>query len=241
MPIKMSNINKTCPESDIFEALLSLDGQNILELGCGEAQLTRLIAQGGAARQIMATEVDDVQHHKNLLITDLPNVVFARCASEYIEAKDNTFDTVFMFKSFHHVPIELMPQALLEIKRVLKINGYLYISEPIFMGEFNEILRLFHDEQRVREAAFTEIQTAITHKQYVLEKELFFNSPVHFDNFSHFEQQVIGVTHSEHQLSDELYEKVKQRFNHYFSHNKGHFVIPIRVNLLRNIDYADEA
>ena len=29
-----------------------------------------------------------------------------------------------------------------------------YISEPIFAGDFNDVLRLFHDEEQVRQYAF---------------------------------------------------------------------------------------
>jgi len=68
--------DKTCAESEIFEKILSLDGKEILELGCGNADLTRLIATSGHDRNITATEVDEVQHAKNLSIHDLPNVTF---------------------------------------------------------------------------------------------------------------------------------------------------------------------
>ena len=37
--------------------------------------------------------------------------------------------------------------------RVLRPCGLVYISEPIYAGNFNDILRLFHDEQAVRLAA----------------------------------------------------------------------------------------
>lgn len=43
--------DKVCKESDIFEEILNLDGKNILELGCGKAQMTRLIATNGTAEQ----------------------------------------------------------------------------------------------------------------------------------------------------------------------------------------------
>ena len=84
-----------------------------------------------------------------------------------------TVDVVLMFKSLHHVPVDLMDQALREIRRVLKPDGLVYISEPLFAGEFNEILRLFHDEQKVREAAFSAVKKAVDAGLFRLVEEIF--------------------------------------------------------------------
>ena len=233
MKISNESIPTSCPEAEIFESVLSLNGQNILELGCGDSALTRLIATTGDNRVITATEVDEVQHKKNQLIDDLPNVSFALAGSEDIPAGNDSFDVVFMFKSLHHVPEHLMKKALQEVKRVLKPNGIAYISEPIFTGEFNEILRLFHDEEKVRKAAFDALETAVNEQEFILMDELFFNAPMIFADFEQYAEKVIGVTHSDHQLSDELYECVKQKFELTFAKNAGNFLIPIRVDLLQ--------
>ncbi len=233
MKLKQTIIEKTCPEAEIFESVLTLDNQFILELGCGDAVTTRLIAETGKGRAVTATEVDIIQHTKNLLIDDLPNVDFVLCGSERIPVADNTFDTIFMFKSFHHVPKELMEQALDEVNRVLKPSGFVYISEPIFAGAFNEILRLFHDEEVVRQAAFDALQKAVDKGAFSLIDEIFFNAPVHFDHFGHYEEKVIGATHSDHNLSDELYAQVKQSFEQAYKLNNGDFNVPIRVDILQ--------
>jgi len=233
MKLNPEVIDKTCPEAEVFESVLSLDKQNILELGCGDAFITRLLAMTGEGRTITAAEVDVIQHEKNLLIDDLSNVDFILSGSEKIPSDDNSFDVVFMFKSFHHVPKELMEQALYEVKRVLKPGGHVYISEPIFAGEFNEILRLFHDEEEVRQAAFDTIKKVVDDKTFLLVDELFFNTPVVFDHFAHYAEKVIGATHSDHQLSDELYARVKQKFEQAYAKNEGNFIIPVRVDLLQ--------
>jgi len=235
MKISTPNPVKTCPEAEVFESLLSLNNQNILELGCGDATLTRLIATTGENRTITANEVDTIQHQKNMLIDDLPMVTFKLAGCEDIPAPENSFDTIFMFKSLHHVPESLMEQALEEIKRVLKPNGHAYISEPVFSGDFNEVLRLFHDEEKVRKAAFEAIKNAVDTDKLALVDELFFNTPVMFESFEQFAERVIGVTHSEHNLSDDLLAKVEQKFNEFHANNDGNFLIPIRVDLLQKI------
>ncbi len=233
MKITVKKINRLCDEAEIFESVLSLDNQDILELGCGDATLTRVIATTGSGRSIMATEVDSICHEQNLLINDLPNVDFSLSGCESIPSDDNHFDTVFMFKSFHHIPAHQMSACLQEIKRVLKPDGMAYISEPIFFGDFNEVLRIFHNEEAVRNSAFNALQEAVENDVFSLIDELFFNTLTSFKNFEEFEERVIGTTHTRHNLSDEQYSKVKSLFNETHAQNNGDFIIPIRVDLLQ--------
>ncbi len=233
MKIAAEQIDVNCPEPEIYNRLLSLDGKQILELGCGSAEITRNIATSGVDRKIIALEVDEIAHEKNLQIADLPNVTFGLSGAQDIPLEDESIDVVFMFKSLHHVPVELMEPSMHEIRRVLKPGGLLYISEPIFAGEFNEILRLFHDEQKVREAAFNTIQKAVDQGLFSLVEETFFNSPMRFENFAEFENNTIKATHSDHSLDEELYQLVKQRFEQHIGDDGAHFLMPIRVDLLQ--------
>lgn len=220
-------------EREVFDGMLPLQGAHILELGCGKAEKTRSIALGGKVASIMALEVDAIQHAKNLQIGDLPNVTFSLGGAEAIPAADNSFDIVIMFKSLHHVPMEVMDQALAEIQRVLKPGGVAYLSEPVYAGDFNELLRLFHDEKIVREAAFAAIRRAVESGRLQLVEQKFFNTRNHFDSFEQFDQRIIKVTHTEHRLSAELYEAVREKFMRNMTAQGADFLTPIRVDLLR--------
>ncbi len=227
--------DNSCNEIDIIEDLFSLDDKEILDLGCGKADMTRLLANKGYGRNITATEVDEVQHNKNILVDDLPNVTFMRAGAEEIPLTDESFDYAFMFKSLHHVPLDLMQDALTEVKRVLKTDGVAYISEPVFAGDFNEILRLFHDEEHVRSAAQSAIKNSIDEENFFLIDEILFNIPLSFDSFEEFETKVINVTHTEHRLSSELLQRVKDQFSLYSDKDGAKFLMPMRVNLLQKI------
>jgi len=212
---------------------LPFDGARVLELGCGKAEKTRLLAETGRPREIVALEVDAIQHRRNLEISDLPNVHFRHGGAEAIPAADGSVDIVLMFKSLHHVPVEHMDQALGEIARVLKPGGLAWISEPVFAGELNEVFRLFHDEQAVREAAFAAIRKAVAAGRLRLEKQLFFNTRSFFENFDQFDRRMIQVTHTSHQLAPELYRRVKEKFESYLTPEGATFLNPQRVDLLR--------
>lgn len=233
MQLIKENIDLFCQESEIYEDALSLNGKHILELGCGKADITRQIASSGQNRTMVAMEVDKNQYDKNLEINDLSNVEFILAGAEKIPENDNTFDVVLLFKSLHHVPLDLMDSALKEVHRVLKPGGIAYISEPLFDGDFNEVLRLFHDEESVRKAAFNAVTKSVDEGTFSLVDQLFFNTPKNFANFEAFEKNVIKVTHTDHRLSDELLKKVKQQFLLNMTSEGANFFVPIRVDLLR--------
>lgn len=233
MRIQDPSAAETVEEYCVYTELLPLDDAQIIELGCGAALHTRAIAETGRPAHILACEVDRVQHQKNLAITDLPGVTFAHGGAESIPADTGSADIVMMFKSLHHVPVESMDTALREIARVLRPGGLAYISEPVYAGDFNEILRLFHDEREVREAAFAALCRAVDDGILELVEQRFFNTRNAFADFAEFEARVLNVTHTEHALSPELYERVRRTFMRYAGPEGANFVMPIRVDLLR--------
>ena len=222
-----------CNEYEVIAEELQLRGATILELGCGKADKTRMIAQLGDVAAIVAMEVDAIQHARNLAVTDLPKVVFKHGAAEAIPEADASFDIVMLFKSLHHVPLAQMEQALDEIRRVLKPGGLVWISEPVFAGEFNEIMRLFHDEQEVRAAAFSSVCRAVEDGRFELVKQRFFSTPGHFDSFEQFDERMIQVTHTDHQLPPDVYAAVKSKFEAHLTTEGANFRNPLRVDILR--------
>ena len=232
MEITRHPIEKTCPETEVYSAVLELNGKRILELGCGRAVLTRAIAEAAPDSHIDAMEVDVIQHEKNLRITDLPNVSFHLSGAQAIPAADETYDIVFMFKSLHHVPGDKLDQALQEIRRVLKPEGLAYISEPIYAGDWNDLMRLFHDEKMVREAAFSAVKKAVAEGTFLLKDQLFFNLPIVFADFDDFENKVLKATHTQHRLDDATFARVKTQFARNLGNHGAHFTAPTRVDLL---------
>ncbi len=220
-------------ELEIMARTLPLKGARVLELGCGRAWMTRRMIEEFAPAAIVATEVDRIQHEKNLLIDDLPMVRFVYGGAEAIDQPDASIDIVIMLKSLHHVPGDKMEQALLEIARVLKPGGLAYISEPVYRGALNEIMRLFHDEKEVRKAAFQAVTRAVEQGALELVEQIFFNAPGHYRDFAHFERRMINVTHTEHRIDDALYQQIQQAFQQHMTPDGAHFQKPSRVDLLR--------
>jgi ubiquinone/menaquinone biosynthesis C-methylase UbiE len=220
-------------EPPLLEARVPLDGADILELGCGRAALTRAVAAAGPGRRVLALEVDEAQHALNERIDDLPNVRFRTGGAEAIPAPDASFDVVLMFKSLHHVPCAQLSRALDEIRRVLRPGGLAWLSEPLYAGAFNEVVRVFHDERRVRELAFEAVHAAVRDGRLELVEQVFFAAPVEFRDFEDFERTVIGVTHTRHVLSPEQHAEVRARFAPHVTPQGARFLQPMRADLLR--------
>ncbi len=224
----------TSSDMEQIARLLPLAGARLLELGCGRALTTRSLAETFPVAEIIATEVDRTQHEKNLQIDDLPNVRFKFGGAEDIDLPDASVDAVIMLKSLHHVPLAHMERGLSEIHRVLKPGGLAYLSEPIYAGAFNEILRLFNDEQRVREAAFAAVRQAVAAGVFELVEQVFFNAVSQFRGFAEFEERVMGATHSEFAIDAELRARIQSAFvPHLGADGIAEFLNPHRVDVLR--------
>lgn len=221
----------TSGSDELIYRELPLANARLVELGCGGGEQTRKIQSYLASGQIFAYEVDRIQlaHNQN---TPVNGIEFRYGGAESIDLAARSVDGVFMFKSLHHVPSEQLDQAMTEIHRVLKPGGFVYVSEPVFAGAFNEILRLFHNEQEVRRAAFNALVKAVDKGLFELSAEHFFLAPYHFDDFEHFAARIIHATHTEHHLDADTLAEVKRRFSTFEGSNGAHFEQPMRVDIL---------
>jgi ubiquinone/menaquinone biosynthesis C-methylase UbiE len=220
-------------ELDLLDSLVNL-GQHprIIELGCGAAKLSRDLLARFPACEVTGLEVDERQHAKNLLKPQ-QRLHFVQAGAQAIPYGDAQFDLAMMLKSLHHVPLDLLGQALAEVHRVLRPRGLLYVSEPVFEGALNEVMRVFHDEELVRAAALRAVTTAAGSGAWEQVSETFFETPVFYRDFAEFERRMIGVTFMNHRLDEATLAAVRERFEPNMKSDGAHFMRPMRVNLLR--------
>lgn len=219
-------------ELNLLQSLVPLRDLEIIELGCGKAELARRLVAACPGCKVAALEVDERQHAKNLQ-QPLAALSFARAGAQEIPYESALFDLALMLKSLHHVPVAQMDGALDEVRRVLKPGGLLYVSEPVFAGDLNEIIRLFHDEDEVRRAAYLAIQRAVESSAWQGVSETSFDMPVAFADFADFEQRIVNVTFADHRLDAATREQVRQRFEKHMGADGARFLRPMRANLLR--------
>lgn len=220
-------------ELDLLADLVPLNGQRIIELGCGNARLARALLQRHAGSQLVGLEVDAVQHAKNIA-NPQERLLFMAGSAEAIPFPDASFDGAMMLKSLHHVPLDGMDQALAEVARVLKPGGWFYVSEPIFGGALNEIVRLYNDENTVRRAAQAALDRALaTGRFWEFAAERRFAQPAHFRDWTEFEQRMLYPSFADHFITPALAERVRAAFMPHMTADGAHFVRPMHVRVLR--------
>lgn len=221
-------------ELTVLAEMVPLLGRNIIELGCGNARLARtLLAQFPGCR-VTGLEVDTRQHAKNLADPQA-GLTFMAAGAQAIPLEDATFDLALMLKSLHHVPLPDMAMALAEVARVLRPGAHLFVSEPIFGGAMNEVIRLYNDEEQVRAAAQSALDAALTTGVWEQVTERCFATPVHFADFADFEQRMMRPTYADYPLDDSVIAAVRAVFEPLCPPGGAHFTRPMRVRLLQRL------
>ena len=220
-------------EADFFQEVIPVRSARVVELGCGKAAFARSLLQRGIASSVDAFEVDAAQHAANLAAPPVAGLRFGMAGAQAIPLPDDSCDVAVMLKSLHHVPMDLLDGSLAEIARVLVPGGWLYVSEPVYAGDFNDIVKLFHDEGEVRAAAYAALRRAADTGVLRWERELFFDTPLHFRDFDDFVDRIVRVTHSDIELPAAVAADVRRRFERFQRPDGAHFVRQMRINLLR--------
>jgi SAM-dependent methyltransferase len=219
-------------ELALLVELVPLASQDIVELGCGEARLARALLARHPDARVTGLEVDQRQHAKNLA-APTPGLRFAEGGAEAIPLADGSFDLALMLKSLHHVPMPLLNRALREVARVLRPHGHLYVSEPVYAGSLNEMVRLFNDEGVVRAAAQAALDAAVESGAWEQVAERRFEMPVHFRDFDDFELRMMRPTYADHRIDDAKLAAVRRAFEPHCSSEGAPFTRPMHVRLLR--------
>lgn len=221
-------------ELDVLAALVPIAGRDIVELGCGAAKLARALLERHPDTRVTGLEVDERQHAKNLA-SPQAGLQFVAAGAQSIPVADASFDLALMLKSLHHVPMPLLAQALSEVARVLRPRGYLYVSEPVYDGPLNDVVRLFNDEGVVRAAAQAAVDAALRIGVWEQVAERFFMMPVSFTDFADFEQRMMRPTFADHRIDDAKLAQVSAAFTPHVKADGAHFMRPMHVRVLRKL------
>ena len=221
-------------ELDVLADLVPLAGQHIVELGCGAAQLSRALLVRHADSRVTGLEVDERQHAKNLAAPQA-GLTFIAAGAQAIPFPDASFDLALMLKSLHHVPVPLMAQALGEVARVVRPGGHLYVSEPVYGGAFNEVIRVFNDEGVVRAAAQAALDDALSTRVWTQVAERRFEMPMRFRDFAEFEQRMMRPTFADHLIDETKLATTRAAFEPHVGPDGAGFSRPMHVRLLRRM------
>lgn len=224
-------------ELDVLADLVPLHrGLNVVELGCGSARLATDLLTRFEQCRVTGLEVDECQHAKNL--ARLPESLqsrlhFVQAGAQAVPAADGSFQLALMLKSLHHVPLPLMQQAMTEVARVLQPGGWFYVSEPVYDGALNDIVKLYNDEGPVRAAAQAAVDAALQTGPWTQVAERRFDMPAHFADWAEFEQRMLYPTFADHRITEALSQRVRAAFEPHIGPQGARFTRPMHVRLLQ--------
>jgi SAM-dependent methyltransferase len=137
--------------ADVVREVLPLRGARVLDVGCGDGSLVRLMTKEGAAA--IGLEISDRQLARARAETPVGDESYRVGRAETLPFEDHAFDIVAFYNSLHHVPVDSQDEALAESARVLASGGHLFVVEPLAEGPMFELMRPVDDETEVRAAA----------------------------------------------------------------------------------------
>lgn len=131
-------------------------GERVLDVGCGTGALTLLAKKhAGSTGQVCgldaAPEMIEVARHK--AARQQAEVDFRVGVIEQMPYPDGSFDVVLSSLMMHHLPADLKPIALAEIRRVLNPHGRLVIVDFKGLLEQQGVVTL------AKAAGFTQVDT----------------------------------------------------------------------------------
>jgi ubiquinone/menaquinone biosynthesis C-methylase UbiE len=195
--------------TEVIDYFVSLTDRFVIDAGCGNLGFSRQLVEQGA--RVLAIDPDSVQAGLNREAEPIDDLEFVETGADRLPVESDSADGVFFIYSLHHIPANIYTEVFQEVIRVLKPDGFLFVIEPLNCP-FNEVMKLFHDEDREREAAqravFELAAPAFDSLQVVT-----YHNWAKYDSWDDFASQIAGRSfNSLYSESDVRRPEVKESF-----------------------------
>ena len=175
---------------DQLVRLMPGGGRVVLDVGCGDGGLVRMLAARGA--RAIGLEVAAEPLARARAAPPVAGERYAWGRAQALPFADGTMDVVTFSNSLHHVVARHLDQAIAEAARVLRPGGLLCVQEPLSEGSYFELLRLVDDESECRALARGAIRRADGLALFY-QREIRFELELRFASFQVFLDRAILV------------------------------------------------
>jgi len=218
---------------DVLLETIKLKKKTVVDIGCGDGSKAKQLVEHGAT--VIGIE-PNLEFWQVSAYEDDGFKILAGSA-EKLNLEDNSADVVVFMYSLHHVPAESMEAAILDVHRVLKHNGVLYIAEPIAKGSYQEVCESFIDETIIREHAKAAVEKYAKPK-FDRCDEFEYCVFENFENFDQFVDEMMRYALDRYELDNVANIKVKERFEKTQDGSHYRLAQPVMVWVLYNADQS---
>jgi ubiquinone/menaquinone biosynthesis C-methylase UbiE len=176
---------------EVVREFLPLDGARVVDVGCGDGSLVRLMAREGA--EATGLEISESQLARARAASPVGGESYQVGRAEALPFRDKAFDIVVFFNSLHHVPVDSQEKALAEAARVLGTGGRLFVMEPLAEGPLFMLMRPVHDETEVRAAAYGALRRAAEGPAFEEIREYSFAADYCYESFEAYKDAFLQV------------------------------------------------
>lgn len=220
--------------TDVIAEHVPLAGRRVLDVGCGDGALVRMMTRRGA--HVVGLECNPKQLAKARAKEAAGDETYVEGVGEDLPFEDASLDAVVYFNSLHHVTVAAQAEALAEAARVIRSGGTVYVAEPKAEGPNFRLVLPIHDETEVRAAAYAAIKAAeLAGLQE--ETELVYLHRVVHPNFEAFRERMLAINPDRRELFAANEETLRATFQGLgeATEDGRAFDQPMRVNVLRKI------
>ncbi|MEK7819877.1 MAG: class I SAM-dependent methyltransferase [Pseudomonadota bacterium] len=177
--------------ADVLRELLPLQGRRIVDVGCGDGALVRLMTREGA--RVTGVDPNPAQIAKARATEAAGDETYVLAPGENLPFPDGAFDAVVIFNALHHIPAKALDAALAETARVLKPGGHACIVEPLAEGPHFELAQPVDDETQVRAEAYRAVRAALKRGLFREEREETYVNPVPIESVEAFVERLVRI------------------------------------------------
>jgi ubiquinone/menaquinone biosynthesis C-methylase UbiE len=223
-----SNLGQMSRIDALLVVLPSLKDAYIIDLGCGEGEVARALAAGGARVSgydpFVGEPISWTQEREG-------EYRLGRARANAVPEADGCADAVLFVYSLHHVPQAALGGALAEAHRLLKPTGRLCVVEPVAEGPAQYVMELYHDETTVRGDALAALETYAAPRFGDEEISTFVESTTFPDFDAYAARAKLGARFNSYTVDQVTSPEVRERFSSMSALNRGAFDQPVRINV----------